>query len=166
MNSPLNSILPRTLSPPPRPKAKPRRKTQRKEWDTPMRQRINTLRYTKLCKKFLEISQLTGVPRQTVIDICERDEHLLRRARPSRALIYAISREIILQIEKDMEGHWSRGSMSLEELIEYYGLKCTSTTLLNAFRREGIGHFWAAEDKYLTQKNMRGREDFCKELRD
>lgn len=65
-----------------------------------------------------------------------------------------------------MEGHWGRGSMTSQELIDFYGLECCPQTLLNSFRREGIGHFWAAEDKYLTPANMRAREDHCRVLRD
>jgi hypothetical protein len=131
-----------------------------------MRQHINDLRYIKPCKRPEEIHRLTGVPRTTVIDICERDEHLLRRERPNRAPEFKISREKVLEIEADMDGHWGRGSMTTQELIDLYDLDCCPQTLLNAFRREGIGHFWAAEDKYLTDKNMDDREEFCRELRD
>lgn len=155
---------PSSPSPPSTPK--PLRKTDRKEWDTPMRQHINTLRYVKPCKKPQEIFLLTGVPRQSVINICERDEDLLRTKRPNRAPPYKLSREKVLEIEADMEGHWGRGSMTSQELIDFYGLECCPQTLLNSFRREGIGHFWAAEDKYLTPANMRAREDHCRVLRD
>ena len=106
------------------------------------------------------------MPRTSVIDICERDEHLLRRERPNRAPEYKISREKVLEIETDMDGHWGRGSMTLEELVDWYDLDCHPKILLNSFRREGIGHFWAAEDKYLTNKNMDEREEFCRELGD
>ncbi|CZR58839.1 uncharacterized protein PAC_08731 [Phialocephala subalpina] len=143
MEVPLESTPPRTPSPAPRPKGKPKRKTSRKEWDTPICQRVNDLRYRKLCLKPQAISELTKVPRQTVIDICERDEDLLRRARPTRIKKYSISRETVLAIEKDMDGHWGR-------------------TLINAFKREGIGHIWAAEDKYLTPENIEERESFCR----
>jgi hypothetical protein len=119
----------------------PRRKTDRKEWDTPIWQHINDLRYIKPCKKPEEIHQLTGVPRQAVINICERDEHLLRRARPKRAPEYKVSREKVLEIGADMDGFWGHSSMTMEELINFYHLDCCPQTLLNSFCREGIGHF-------------------------
>jgi hypothetical protein len=89
-----------------------------------MRQRINNLRYTKPYRKPQAINKLTSVPHQTVIDICKRDEDLLRRARPNRALKYKITREQVLQIEADMEGHWGKSSMTIQELIDFYGLDC------------------------------------------
>lgn len=72
----------------------------------------------------------------------------------------------MLEIEAEMDGQWGIGSMTTEELIEYYGLDCCDQTLLNAFRREGLGHFWAAESKFLTPANMKTRQDFYLTLRD
>jgi hypothetical protein len=48
--------------------------------------------------------------------------------------------------------------METSEIIDYYDLNCCDQPLLNSFRREGIGHFWAAQSKYLTEKNMIERE--------
>ena len=56
--------------------------------------------------------------------------------------------------------------METQELIDLYELNCVPQTLLNAFKREGIGHFWAAESKYLTPANRKERETYCKTLRD
>jgi hypothetical protein len=64
----------------------------------------------------------------------------------------------------DMERHRGKSSMTTQELIDYFDLDCCDQTLLNAFKREGIGYFWAAENKYPTLKNMREREDFCRGL--
>ncbi|KUJ07356.1 uncharacterized protein LY89DRAFT_544882, partial [Mollisia scopiformis] len=86
--------------------------------------------------------------------------------RPTRTKRYSISREQVLAIEEDMDGHWSRGSMTAAELVEHYQLGCVPQTLINAFKREGIGHYWAAESKYLTPNNMKERNTFCRVYRD
>ncbi|KAH7378608.1 hypothetical protein BKA64DRAFT_545324, partial [Cadophora sp. MPI-SDFR-AT-0126] len=89
-----------------------------------------------------------------------------RRARPNRLKKFKISTEQVLAIEADMDGQWGIGSMTTSELIEFYGLDCCDQTLLNSFRREGIGHFWAAQSKFLTPDNRAARESFCRTLRD
>lgn len=118
MDAPLPKTPPSTPPRPPRVKGQPRRKTTRQEWPTPIRQRINDLQYTKPCRKPQAITNLTGVPRTSVIEICERDESLLRRERPTRANKYKIPREKVLEIEADMDGCWGKGSMETQEVID------------------------------------------------
>jgi transposase len=140
-------------------------KTSRKEWDTPTRKDVLDLFHYKNKSKG-EISTKTGIPRTTVNDIIargEEDKTILRTARPQRGNYYKISREKVLEIERDMDGSWGRSSMTSQELIDYYDLNCWPQTLLNSFRREGIGHFWAAQDKFLTQKNKDERKEYAHE---
>lgn len=149
-----------TPPPPPPPPKTPiqRPKTSRKELDTITRQKINDMRYIKPCKKPQQIADITGIPRSTIINICERDEDLTRTMRPNRHRPVKISRERILEIEADMDDDWGKGSMEAHQIIDEYDLDCTPTTLYNSFKREGVGHFWAAQDKFLTAKNQKGKE--------
>lgn len=114
-----------------------------------------------------EINTRTGIPRTTINDIIargEEDQAILRTARPQRRKEFKIPDEKVLEIEKDMDGDWGRGSMTSEELIQEYNLDCWPQTLLNAFKRVGIGHFWAAQDKFLTQKNKDERKTYAYEV--
>ncbi|KAF8853908.1 hypothetical protein BDZ45DRAFT_557874, partial [Acephala macrosclerotiorum] len=79
---------------------------------------------------------------------------------------FIIPREKVLWLKQEMEGHWSRGSMTVDEFIDHFDFDCSVPTLNTAFKREGIGHFWAAEKKFLILKNMRERDEYCRTLKD
>jgi transposase len=113
-----------------------------------------------------KISREEKLPRSTVRDIIargEEDKTVLRTARPQRGKYYKISTEKVLEIERDMDGSWGKSSMTSEQIIDEYDLNCWPQTLLNAFRRVGVGHFWAAQYKFLTQKNKDERKEYCHE---
>lgn len=119
----MDERLNRTPSPPPSKepprRPKPKRLTSRTEWDTPTRKEVNDRRFRLPCEPVSYISWFMDIPQQTVSDIYQRDEDLLRTARPNRANKYNISREEVLAIKEEMDGQWGVGSMTTEELIEY-----------------------------------------------
>jgi hypothetical protein len=94
-----------------------------------------------------KISREENILRSSVRDIIDRgeeDKTILRTAGPQRGKYYAISTEKVLEIERDIDSSWGKSSITSEEIIDYYDLDCHPKTLLNAFRRVGVGHFWAA----------------------
>lgn len=52
-----------------------------------------------------QVVEIVDKPWQTVKDICEQDEESLRTARPTRGAKFKLSREQVLYMERDMEGH-------------------------------------------------------------
>lgn len=137
----------------------PLRKTERVEHDTPTCQRIIDLREAHVT--YARIHTITGVRPSSAWGIVRRGIDLIRRNRPNRAPEYKISEGMVLQIAKDMENDWGKSSLTTQEIIDEWDLDCCETTLLNAFKRYGIGHFWAAQCKFLTQKNKDIRKDFA-----
>jgi hypothetical protein len=43
--------------------------------------------------------------------------------------------------------------MTSQDIIDEWDLRVYEQTLLNSFRRFGIGHFWAAQTKFLSKAN-------------
>lgn len=137
-------------------------KAKRKEWDTPMRNTIQNLRYISHLSK-RAIARKTGVPLTSVCRILDFES--VRTAPPTRRRPYKIDTETVLKMEKEMNGNYALGSLTVQELIDHFQLHCAPQTLINAFKRKGIGHFKAAQKKFLTIGHKERRECFCKTLR-
>jgi hypothetical protein len=44
-----------------------------------------------------------------------------------------------------------------------YNLDCTPSTFIASMKRERIGYYWAAQKKYLTEKNIKAKFEVAEE---
>jgi hypothetical protein len=139
-----------------------RARKKRKEWDTPTRTRIQSLRYDQHLSK-RAIARQTQVPRRSVCRILDFES--VRTARPQRGRPPKIDRDTVLKMEKEMDNNYKLGSATNEEIIEHFNLNCSVSTLVNAFKREGIDRFMSAQKDFLTIGHKERRECFCTDLR-
>ena len=135
----------------------PKRKTSRREYETPRRSRFRA--YLEEGHSQSRAAQLTRVPRSTARDWISTGDRRPGKERPGRPPI--ISEEKMKEIIQWMTGHFDRRAMPLQEIADVHGIKATDKTILAAFARHGYHHHMPDCKPFLSHENQLKRYAFA-----
>ncbi len=109
----------------------PRRKTSRREYETPRRSRFRA--YLEEGHSQIRAAQLAKVPRTTARGWISTGDRRTGKTRTGRPCL--ISNEKIEEIIEWMIGHFDRRAMPLQRIAEVFDIKASEKSLLRAFTR-------------------------------
>jgi transposase len=135
-----------------------KRKTARKEHETPRRVRFRCL--IKQCHSQSEAAELAKVPRTTAIKWLKQRPSDRRTGKERTGRPPIISDEKVEEIVKWMTGHFDRRSLPLQEIAKAHNIKASNNTILAAFARRGY-HYHIPDCKpFLSQATQLKRYTF------
>ncbi|PMD13261.1 hypothetical protein NA56DRAFT_442730 [Hyaloscypha hepaticicola] len=134
----------------------PKRKTSRREYETPQRSRFRA--YLEEGHSISRAAHLAKVPRSTARGWITTGDRRPGKERPGRPPI--ISDEKIEEITKWMTGHFDRRAIPLRQTTEIFDIKATNNTLSTAFTRFGYHHHIPDYKSFLTDKQKLKRWTF------
>jgi transposase len=135
-----------------------KRKTARKEHETPRRVRFRCL--IEQGHSQSEAAELAEVPRTTAIKWLKQrpSDRCTGKARYGRPPI--ISDAKVKEIVEWITGHFDRRAMPLQEIARLHGIKACNDTILAAFARHGYHHHIPDYKPFLSQHAKRKRYIF------
>lgn len=113
-----------------------KRKTLRREHETPKRSRFRCL--IEQGYSLRDAAKRADVPHSTAIKWLPQTDRRTGKSRPGRPPI--ISNQKVEEIINWMTGHFNRRVMPLQEIAQLHGIKACDKTLLAAFARYGYHH--------------------------
>jgi transposase len=135
-----------------------KRKTARREHDTPRRVRFHCLIEQGYSQS--EAAKRAKVPRTTAIKWLKQrpSDRRTGKARPGRHPI--ISDTKVKEMVEWMTGHFNRRAMPLQEIARLHGIKACNDTILAAFARHGYHHHVPDCKPFLSEHAKRKRYAF------
>src|ERR1700712_3904362 len=135
-----------------------RRKTARKEHQTP--RRVRFLHLIEQGYSQSEAAQYTSLPRTTAIKWLKQQPSDRRtgKTRPGRPPI--ISDAKVEEIIKWMTGHFDRRTLPLQEIAQIHSIMASNNTILAAFARHGYHHHIPDCKPFLSEATKQKRWTF------
>ena len=135
-----------------------KRKTARKEHETPRRVRFRCLVEQGYSQS--EAAELAKIPRTTAIKWLKQRPSDRRTGKERTGRPPLISDEKVEEIIKWMTGHFDRRALPLQEIARIHGIKASDNTILAAFARHGY-HYHVPDCKpFLSQATQLKRYTF------
>jgi hypothetical protein len=137
----------------------PKRKTKRREWDTPPRVRVRILRATGLSTN--ETREITGVPRRTQYRIRHalsdrRDGAAIHPGRPP-----SVTEPMLWHIIEDIQGRFNERTLSWDELAAKHKLPIKGRRLKELMNAIGYTKCKACQKSWMTQRQADDRVQFA-----
>jgi transposase len=130
-----------------------KRKTARREHETPRRTRFRCLIEQGFSQR--DAARQVGAVRSTAQGWLSDRRPPKRKGKPP-----IISNEKVEEMAKWMTGHFDRRALPLQEIAKIHGIKAFNTTILAAFARHGYHHYIPDYKPFLSQATKLKRYTF------